>query len=94
MERINSSQFAGTWYPANPDVLKASMDEFVDKAIEKPYYVRGAVLPHAGHAFSGRGIAHFFRNIPRDIESVVLLCSSHYEFLVPDRFYYDLFLPL
>lgn len=88
---LNRTSFAGSWYPASPAQLKKELDKYMSAAISKPYKVYGAVLPHAGHAFSGRGIAHFFKNTPENIERIVLLSPSHYEHLSPDRLYFGRF---
>lgn len=82
------AKFAGSWYDADPTALGRSIDRFVNEAAKLPYTVRGAVLPHAGHTFSGRGIAPFFRNCDPALRHLIILAPSHYTLLPGDRIGY------
>ena len=88
MSTTRPAGFAGSWYEGDPLALGRSVDRFVAGAKALPYAVRGAVLPHAGHTFSGRGIAPLFRNLPPAVRSVVILAPSHYTRLPEDRIGY------
>ncbi len=94
MNAIRPAGFAGSWYEGDPTALGRAVDRLVAGATGLPYAVRGAVLPHAGHAFSGRGIAPLFRNLPPAIRSVVILAPSHYARLPEDRIGYGAFAAL
>jgi len=85
MAQTRPAQFAGSWYEGDPQKLAATLDRSVGAAEKLDHQARGAVLPHAGHTFSARGIAPFFRNMAPGIERVVILAPSHYGRLDPDR---------
>jgi len=80
---MRKAWYAGTWYTAEPDGLRSTIIESVDLARrasstdnpEGP--VRLAVLPHAGLAYSGRGIAHLVLHAPKKISKVLILSPSH-----------------
>lgn len=88
MSSTRRAKFAGSWYDADPKALGRSIDRFVNGAEKLPYTVRGAVLPHAGHTFSGRGIAPFFRNCDPALRHLIILAPSHYTLLPGDRIGY------
>jgi hypothetical protein len=56
---IRPSPIAGTWYPADPEILASSVDRWLDEAsgsiATEPRSRRllGLLAPHAGHRFSG-----------------------------------------
>lgn len=59
---LRPSPIAGTWYPANPKSLAASIDEFLNdvKLPEIQGQVIAVIAPHAGHRYSGAVAAHAF----------------------------------
>lgn len=81
MNHIRPTRFAGSWYEASPTRLSAQLDQLVEKAEQTTLPAYGAVLPHAGHAFSGQGIAPFFRNAARGATHLCILAPSHYTFV-------------
>lgn len=90
---IRRAWFAGSWYSADPAELETSIELSFEKArsVETQHPLpfseaRFAVLPHAGHTFSSRGIAHAFAHIPAKLERIVILGPSHYAVLDADRF--------
>lgn len=90
--RIRKARYAGSWYSAEADVLERSVAESIDSVRQQSFggktgfeRARFAVLPHAGHTFSSRGLAHFALHAPLELERVVVLAPSHYAHLPPDR---------
>jgi AmmeMemoRadiSam system protein B len=77
---IRPSPIAGTWYPANPKSLAASIDGFYAEANlpEIIGQVMGVIAPHAGHRYSGAVAAHAFTTL-RGLqpELVVILSPFH-----------------
>ncbi len=78
MTHVRPARFAGSWYEASPERLGESLDRLVHESWKESYHAQGAVLPHAGHAFSGRGIAPFFKNVPSGATHLCILAPSHY----------------
>ena len=88
MTAVRRAKLAGSWYEGVPAALGRSIDRFVGAVDKTPYAVRGAVLPHAGHTFSGNGIARAFANLPAGIDHVMILAPSHYALLPAGRIGY------
>lgn len=77
---LRPSPIAGTWYPANPKSLAASIDGFYTEVNlpEIKGQVLGVIAPHAGHRYSGAVAAHAFatlRGLQPDL--VVILSPFH-----------------
>ena len=92
-EVIRGMQYAGSWYESDPDLLRAFIAEsLADAELRSPdrksVEVRTgaclAMLPHAGLAYSARGIADFFSNIPVKTTNVLIIAPSHYVHIHPD----------
>jgi MEMO1 family protein len=62
---VRPSPIAGSWYPADPRRLAASVDGYLDAAHLPPLAgaVVGVVAPHAGHRYSGAVAGHAFRAV-------------------------------
>lgn len=78
--RIRRSLLQGSWYPAEPDALRARIRTFLSKAAPPPVQgrIRALVVPHAGYRYSGSVAAHAYRVIQgRPIRRVVLIGPSH-----------------
>jgi len=87
---VRKAWYAGSWYTADTHALENSIAQAIKRVsdthqnpVKDP---RLALLPHAGHAYSGRGIAHCFVKIPDAIDRVVVLAPSHYVGLPSDMF--------
>lgn len=83
--------YAGAWYPAQPHALRATIEKGIEEAqaVREPEErgtIRFAVLPHAGLAYSARGIAHLILHAPKNIQKAVILSPSHNVALPPDTF--------
>ena len=77
---IRPSPIAGTWYPGNPQKLRASVEGYLAAATvpELPGEVVGLVVPHAGHIYSGPVAAHAFNAIKsKQFDIVVIVSPSH-----------------
>ena len=73
---------AGSWYPENPEMLKASVEKMLAEAVPSAplpaEQLQAIVVPHAGHAYSGRTAAAAFRTLDRNyIHRVFILCPNH-----------------
>lgn len=83
MPSMRKAWYAGTWYAADPDSLRSTIESALAQVEEKEDGtgrqgpIRFAVLPHAGLAYSARGLAHLVALAPRKIERVVILSPSH-----------------
>ena len=79
---IREPAVAGQFYPADPDVLKSTVDDLL--ASRKDPSVAGEIVaviaPHAGYPYSGSTAAAAFCAIRhRPYDAVVVLCPSHQE---------------
>ncbi len=71
---------AGSWYPANPEVLAREVDGYLD-AVEGSLAgdINAIVAPHAGLMFSGPIAAHAYSPLRgRAIDVAVVVGPSHY----------------
>jgi AmmeMemoRadiSam system protein B len=78
---VRPEAVSGSFYPADPAELRATVEELLAAAPppagERP---RALVAPHAGYVYSGPVAASAFRELVGDgsIERIVLLGPSHY----------------
>src|SRR5215472_18541140 len=85
MTAIRSPVVAGTFYPADPDLLRRQLTQFLSEADNAPADARGLpkvlIGPHAGYSYSGavaaRGYARLAGARGR-IRRVVLIGPSHH----------------
>jgi AmmeMemoRadiSam system protein B/AmmeMemoRadiSam system protein A len=76
---------SGSWYPAQPDALKKTIDNLSENAETlfamktDPASIRAIIAPHAGYTYSGN-IAASVYNLVRgsDIGRVIILAPSHF----------------
>ncbi|RMG30415.1 MAG: AmmeMemoRadiSam system protein B [Methanobacteriota archaeon] len=89
---IRYSPIAGSWYPADPESLKETINElFLDKKFGPGYdpkeekrncndHLVGIGVPHAGYFFSGavaaHSYAHLFNHLPQ-IDSAIIFGPNH-----------------
>ncbi len=79
-EQIREAILAGTWYPAEPDLLRQQIHRFLNTvdAIKLPGAIRGMIVPHAGYMYSGQVAAHAYKLLSgRKIDTVIVLAPSH-----------------
>ena len=77
---VRPSPIAGTWYSADKEKLRATLDDFLTRAT--PPNIEGEVIalmvPHAGHIYSGLTAAHAYKTVQgKPFEQVVILSPSH-----------------
>lgn len=81
------SAVSGYFYPDDPDILAATVDDLLDRApltgaTDQP--ARAYVVPHAGYRYSGTTAAMVYarlRAVAADVRRVILIGPSHYELL-------------
>ena len=83
---LRPSPIAGTWYEGRPEILKRSIDAYMDKAKlpELLGDVIGVIAPHAGHRYSGVVAGYAFaalRNHAPDL--VAVISPMHHPYLQP-----------
>ncbi|MBG0767162.1 MAG: AmmeMemoRadiSam system protein B [Spirochaetaceae bacterium] len=82
MNMMRDAQYAGSWYPKDPDVLRLLVTESIEASKKRETYQKGpyrfAVLPHAGLFYSSAGIAPFFTSGLEGIEKILIISPSHY----------------
>ncbi|OHB63543.1 MAG: hypothetical protein A2Y77_03365 [Planctomycetes bacterium RBG_13_62_9] len=77
--QVLKSSIAGTWYSADPNVLRAEIaGYFKEAAVEPRRDVIGLILPHAGYAYSGRTAACAIKSLGRGYSRVVVIGPTHH----------------
>ena len=79
--QLRESVLAGTWYPAQPDLLQEQLEGFLKRveSAERPDALIGLIVPHAGYRYSGPVAAHAYKLLQRHhFRTVVILAPSHY----------------
>jgi len=74
---IRPSPIAGSWYPSNPLVLAAQVDDYINKAVVPDIneQIIGILAPHAGYLYSGRTAGHAFRLVKSSSPELVIIIS-------------------
>lgn len=81
MSLIREPAVAGLFYPANPQVLHQSINEYLDQAASEGTRPKAIIVPHAGYRYSGQIAAsayHLLRQASDKIHHVVLIGPSHH----------------
>ena len=84
-DNVRSAQFAGMFYPADPDKLRGRVQSYLDKAEPQvPSELRKRrpavlVVPHAGYPYSGETAAYAYKLLKdtKKPDRIVLLGPSH-----------------
>jgi len=79
-EDIRQPAVAGQFYPADPDVLSKTVDDYLNQAEVKEYpgIPQIIISPHAGYIYSGKVAAYSFKQIEgADFKRVILIGRSH-----------------
>lgn len=79
----------GKWYRSSSRKLEEDLSGLIASAPSIQGNLFGAVLPHAGLSYSGRGMAPFFANIKKQKNHIILMAPSHYFRLLPDHLYFS-----
>ena len=85
MSEIREPSVSGSFYPSNPDVLRADIEGYLAKvpAQDVAGDIRGLVLPHAGYMYSGPTAAYGYKALSgRHYDTVIILAPSHQSFFV------------
>lgn len=83
MSDIREPSVSGTFYPGNPDVLRADIEGYLAKVPvqDVPGDILGLVSPHAGYMYSGPTAAYGYKALSgRRYDTVVILAPSHQSF--------------
>jgi len=78
---LRSPQFAGTFYPDNPQILKEMIEDFLHQATVEKLKVqpKALIVPHAGYIYSGQVAAYGFKILEKyEYEKIFLLGPSHH----------------
>ena len=80
--KVRHAGVAGAFYPAEPQVLTAMMDEMLAKATPQAIMdpILAVVAPHAGYPYSGPVAAYTYAALKgRKFSRVVVIAPSHFE---------------
>lgn len=86
-QSVRPAAVAGTFYPDNPETLKAMVRKFLESAQkQKPAIslkkIFGLISPHAGYVYSGQTAAFAYSLLGKNsFNRVVVVSPSHYDFL-------------
>lgn len=83
MGATRESAVAGTFYPSNPEVLKADINGYLSKATFDSLSVNivGLITPHAGYMYSGQTAAYGYRAISGSrYDTIIIVAPSHQSF--------------
>ncbi len=78
--QLRAPAVAGTYYPAEPEKLRAALDRYFDAAHTEPQAGRllACIAPHAAIGFAGEVMAHAFKELePKMFDRVVVLAPSN-----------------
>jgi len=80
MEGVRESILAGAWYPGDKQTLAKTIDGYLAEADAKSLKgnLKGIIVPHAGHVYSGPVAAHAYGLLRgKDIRRVIMIGPSH-----------------
>ena len=85
MSEIREPSVSGSFYPRNPDALRADIEGYLAKAPAQDLDgdILGLVVPHAGYMYSGPTAAYGYKALSgRHYDTVIILAPSHQAFFV------------
>ncbi len=80
-EKIHESVVAGSWYSADPALLKKELVRYLERATPPRFEgeLTGLVVPHAGYLYSGRVAAWAYKLLyENQFDRVLILAPSHH----------------
>jgi MEMO1 family protein len=83
MSTIREPSVSGTFYPGNPEILKADIEGYLKKASigDQAGAVFGLISPHAGYMYSGPTAAHGYKALSgAHYDTVIIVAPSHQSF--------------
>jgi len=76
------SSLAGSWYPADPNVLTAQFDDLFKKADANAIdNVIALILPHAGYQWSGQTAALCLKTTDKKYKRIIVIGPSHHTYM-------------
>ncbi|MDD5227485.1 MAG: AmmeMemoRadiSam system protein B [Methylococcales bacterium] len=81
MVLIRQPAVAGTFYPANPEVLQKLLNTYLNAVKSTTKIPKAIIVPHAGYIYSGEVAASAYARLKADadkIKRVVLVGPSHH----------------
>src|SRR5262245_2530759 len=76
---IHSANLAGSWYPADPDELRAEVERSLGDEPRADPALRAIIVPHAGYRYSGDTAGAAFARVGRARwRRAVVIAPSHY----------------
>ncbi len=80
MEGLRKSILAGSWYPADPDILRRDIEKYIrnvpDQELEGD--IVSIIVPHAGYTYSGQVAAYAYKLIQgKNYDAVIIVGPSH-----------------
>lgn len=81
-DAVREPAVAGMFYPAEPDTLRAMIQEYLSQSRQEIQgEIGGLVSPHAGYIYSGPVAAWSYKQIQgRTYDVVVVVAPSHFEY--------------
>ncbi len=93
---VRRSAIAGTWYPGDPQRLRAMIEGFLARvpALRLQGDLVGLVAPHAGYMYSGQVAAYAYAQLSTEAFSRVIIVSPVHRaypgsFAVTEKAYYE-----
>jgi AmmeMemoRadiSam system protein B/AmmeMemoRadiSam system protein A len=80
--KVRQAGVAGSFYPADPKALMATIDDMLSRVSEPPIQgkILAVVAPHAGYPYSGPVAAYTYAALKgRKFARVVVIAPSHFE---------------
>jgi AmmeMemoRadiSam system protein B/AmmeMemoRadiSam system protein A len=76
--QVRPSTLAGSWYPGDPDELKAMVDGFLEGVEPVDGEPIAIIVPHAGYVYSGPVAAHGFKQLEGGgYDVAVIIATDH-----------------
>lgn len=83
VKKIRKPVVAGMFYTADPEQLRAQVNNFLANAelIDIPGEIIALVCPHAGYEYSGQVAAYAYKQVQdKEFDAVVIIAPSHQEY--------------
>jgi AmmeMemoRadiSam system protein B len=82
--QVRESVIAGWWYPGQPDALRGTIDDFMNRVESQPIAgeLIALIAPHAGYAFSGQTAAYAYQQVAGRSYDVVAIVSPMHRMLM------------
>ena len=74
---VRPAAIAGLFYPRDANVLRESVQGYIDAAPDSTLTPKALVAPHAGTIYSGPTAGFAYKLIPRNVSRIVLLGPAH-----------------